>query len=138
MSKLPKKLRPIGVVYVDMFKVEAAVWDKDTTRIKALAHFGIKAETYPGPIMGVASRERDTQGRWLYSLTISPQADTGTWAHEAVHMADLIMDSLELPTDLSNTEVRAYMVGHIVEQIHTIMHHHYGHVEQTPANYQVH
>jgi len=67
-------------------------------------------------------------------MTITQEANPDTWAHEAVHLADFIMDSLGLPTDLSNTEVRAYMVGHIVSQIHTIMHGLYeaGNMNQNP------
>lgn len=137
MKKLPKKLRPIGVVYIDMFKVQAAVWDKESTRVKALAHFGIKDAAPAIPVLGTVARDPDAAGSWLYSMTITPEADTGTWAHEAVHLADFIMDTLDLPTGLKNTEVRAYMVGHIVEQIHTIMHHHYEPVEQAPTNYRI-
>jgi len=47
MKKLPNKLRPIGVIYVDTFKVEVALWDKESTRVKALKRMGIACDLAP-------------------------------------------------------------------------------------------
>jgi hypothetical protein len=57
----------------------------------------------------------------VFTVLIEPDADISVWAHEAVHIADLLMEARGIPTGAENTEIRAYLTGHAVKQIATIM-----------------
>lgn len=45
--------------------------------------------------------------------------DLPVWklAHECVHLADFVMDEVGVPTDVSNSELRAYLVDSIMQQV---------------------
>ncbi len=59
----------------------------------------------------------DLDGFFQVALHIPKDALIGHIAHEATHAADILCDYLGLPISCEATEVRAYMVGHIVHEL---------------------
>ena len=120
--ELPKKLRAEGVIYLEMFSLMVPLYTCDRTRIDAMNFMGFDLEQSDRDLLGcVAMHADDDTGSVMFSLTIDPEATLSTWAHEAVHLADLLMEDRGIPTDASNTEVRAYITGYVVDQISEIM-----------------
>lgn len=120
--KLPKALRPEGIITLDIFSIDIPVWTDETIRLKALAHLGIEVEDpkHQG-IAGCVGVNQDRHGCTVITMMITPEAGLDTWAHEAVHLADLLMESRGIPTDVSNTEVRAYITGYATQEIADII-----------------
>ena len=114
-----KKYPWLGRIYIDMFNIEVPLFSCLEKQHKGLRkYYQVPDPVRPGiPVHGAVFKDLDVRGVWIYSMLLTPESTPGTWAHEAVHLADYIMDSLELPMDVSNTEVRAYMVGHTIDQI---------------------
>lgn len=124
MSKDPTELKacvPFGVVGIDLFNIEIGLFDTNASRVGYL-----KAQDIEAPC------ESDTRAyRGLFTLDYGPgdvpyfcitlpDSDRDNfliWIHEASHAVDAIFDELGIPADYSSTELRAYMLQHIVEQI---------------------
>lgn len=112
----------IGVVNIDMFNLRIPVFDTDEARLKVFARKGVQTYGADEPIHGMACMDKASDGARILSLVITPEASVGVWAHEASHLTDFIFEMFGLPTGLKNTETRAYMTGHITDQICEIMH----------------
>lgn len=113
MSDLPDD-RMRGVIALDMFNLEVAVFDNEDDRIAALGDQGCENLTcHTDAAVASAHLDSTTTGSPRLSMVIKPHATKATWAHECVHIADFVMDHLSLPSGVENTEIRAYMVGHL-------------------------
>ena len=120
-SDLPESLRADGVIRFDIFDLTVPLYTSDKRRVKALKWLGCDATTAPFPVLGLVGKDAEPDGTIVLSVVITPEADLAVWAHEAVHLADLTMESRGIPTDAENTEIRAYLTGHAVSQISEIM-----------------
>ncbi|MGQ0565601.1 MAG: hypothetical protein ACT4OK_11090 [Gemmobacter sp.] len=119
--ELPEHLRAEGVVRYELFALEVPVYTSEKTRVDAMGFLGLPDVGLPQPCLGCVSRLQDENGAAVFSMTITPEASLSTWAHEAVHLADLVMEERGIPTGADNTEVRAYLTGYAVQQIREIM-----------------
>lgn len=120
-KKKSKKPLWVGIVHIAMFKIQCPLFLSEEDRLKTLKARGMSSDSWPTVAVGQVNRDKNAEGAIIYTMVITPGCGVDTWAHEAVHLADFVMDDLALPTGVENTEVRAYMVGHIVEQIDLIM-----------------
>jgi len=103
-----------GLIPIDVFCLEVAVFDNEDARLARLKEEGC-ADLTRHTDAAIASAHLDVteSGAPRLSMVIKPHAKKSTWAHECVHIADFVMDHLQLPTGLENTEIRAYLVGHL-------------------------
>lgn len=102
-----------GTISVDVFNIEVGVFDSDAERVRALANVGVQAEPADVAAWSTAHKDVGPDGRAWFAMVIKPEATRATWAHECVHLSDWIMDHIGVPTDAANTEIRAYLVGHL-------------------------
>lgn len=101
------------VIHVDVFNLQVAVYRTDEQRCATLRKHGVDPENVPGAAYATAHRDIGPDGQAWFGMVIKDEATLATWAHECVHIADYVMDHIGAPTDASNTEVRAYLVGHL-------------------------
>ena len=52
-----------------------------------------------------------------FALILPDREDVAQIAHECVHIADFAMEEAGVPTDASNTEVRAHIVADLMRQL---------------------
>lgn len=109
------------VIHLDIFHLEVGVFTSDKDRRKFLRGQGIEAEKHSNAAFASAHMDVDPNGRAFFSMVIKPEATKATWAHECVHIADFVMDRLGIPTDVSNTEVRAYIVGRLFAGLQEVL-----------------
>lgn len=110
-----------GVIPLDLFHLEVAVFDRDKDRRKFLRSVGVGAEKHTAAAFASAHMDCGEDGVAWFSMVIKPDATKATWAHECVHIADFVMDRLGIPTDATNTEIRAYIVGRLFSGLEEIM-----------------
>jgi len=112
----------IGIISLDIFNLEVAVFDNEDERLERLAEEGCEDLTRHA-VAAIASAHLDAtaEGSPRLSMVIKPHATKATWAHECVHIADFVMDHLGLPSGVENTEIRAYMVGHLFSGLEDMM-----------------
>lgn len=118
-----RKKRHIGIVSIDMLSISFPVFLTVQDALDDLiAHgFNIDPDDHNHDVYGSFMEvDSATQGT-TYVMVITKDAPVSTWAHEASHAVDFIMERLGMPPDVSNTETRAYMLGHIVEEIQNII-----------------
>ena len=104
----------IGSIMLDIFNLEVAIFRSEADRIECLRGEGCDnlSEHNPASISS-AHLDMTRDGAPRLSMVIKPKATRATWVHECVHIADFVIDLLNLPTGVENTEIRAYMVGHL-------------------------
>jgi hypothetical protein len=113
VSDLPDD-RMRGVIHLDVFNLQVAVFDNEDARLAALKDQGCNDLTrHTDAAIASAHMDATESGSPRLSMVIKPHATKATWAHECVHIADFVMDHLQLPTGVENTEIRAYLVGHL-------------------------
>ena len=100
-------------INVDLFNVEVAVWRTDKQRRKFLRSHGVKIERHNDACFSSAHMDVGPDGVAWFSMVIKDGATMATLAHECVHIADWLMDRFGIPTDVTNTEIRGYIVGHL-------------------------
>ena len=121
-NKLPKiRSKPIGWIVVDMFNFHCPVFTSDEARVAFSKKKDIPFEAYNEPSYGHVCRSIDDDGSYYFSMVLTPEASIGTWAHESSHLTDFIFERFSIPTGVKNTEVRAYMIGCMVDQIAEFM-----------------
>lgn len=111
----------IGVIYIDVFNIQVAVYAKDKDRRKELRKKGFNADNHDEACLASAHMDMGPDGRAWFSMVIKPEATRATWAHECVHIADFLMERVGIPSSTENTEVRAYLVGHIFARLDEMM-----------------
>lgn len=104
----------IGAITIDVFHTEVGVFSTDEDRRAFLKEQGCDAEEHDQACFASAHVDVDNQGRRWFSMVIKKNATIATKAHECVHIADWLMETLGIPTGAENTEVRGYLVGHLM------------------------
>ena len=108
----------VFVIPLHIFKIDVAVFDNIADHKLAMKKHNIPDWDYEEiPCTGSAHYMKDKDGFPYYSMVISKNSSVGTWAHEACHIADFIMEHVGIPFNADNTEIRAYMVGFMVDII---------------------
>lgn len=104
----------VSVIEVGPFGAQVALFESDEER---LAYFrealGFEGKRHEGPHYGLATREYSPAGKVYFTITICPDANITTLAHEASHMVDWMCDEHGVPLGVENTEIRAYMLESI-------------------------
>lgn len=113
----------IGCIDIDVFHTYVPIFLSDNDRLRSLASYGISASPIDGAHMGAVTEDFDSQGGSCLSLILTPAGalKRSTWVHEAVHIADLMMERMGMPSTIENTETRAYIVGFVYDQIDEIL-----------------
>ncbi len=114
------KDRWIGLIRIDIFRQTVPVFISFEDHVAEALAKGVNTVEAEGPYEAFACCDVDSQGGKHFALVIPPEASPATWVHEAVHIADFIMDYVGIPCDMSNTEVRAYLTGYIFERLEVI------------------
>ena len=120
MTKPRKKNRPIGEVWLDIFKVQINVFTTAKSAEGFLFDMGC-GEVDCRPSHGAFYKAENDDGVSWFAMYVSPDADNSTVVHEAVHAADWIMDDIGIPTTAKNTEVRAYLVQSVYSQAMNVL-----------------
>lgn len=121
MSKLPDS-RMKGYIPLDIFCLGVAVFTSEDDRLATLADQGCEDLTrHADAALASAHLDSTAEGAPRLSMVIKPRATKATWAHECVHIADFVMGHLSLPAGVENTEIRAYMVGHLFAGLQRIL-----------------
>ncbi|MGR3495237.1 hypothetical protein [Citreimonas sp.] len=107
--------RPDYVATADVFNVEIGVFWKRKRFSRWLRERGM--QECDGAADGKAACVRDPEGVDWHVMLICDGAPEKTIVHECVHVADWIMDSAGVPCNAENTEIRAYLVAHIYQQV---------------------
>ena len=110
-----------GVIPLDVFNIEVAVFAKDKHRRKFLRGEGLSPEKHSDACFASAHMDVGPDGKAWFSMVIKPEATQATWAHECVHIADFLMDRLGIPTGAENTEIRAYIVGRLFAGLQEVL-----------------
>lgn len=117
----PPDNRMLGIISLDIFNLDVAIFDNEDDLIATLMDQGCNDLTkHTDAALASAHRNVTSAGDVRLAMVIKPRATKATWAHECVHMADFVMDYLSLPMGVENTEIRAYMVGHIFSGLQRI------------------
>lgn len=105
----------VKIIHVDVFNFQVAVFASNDLRVEHLKALGVtQISDHDLAAHGTAHVDRDDDGRTWFSMVLPPAASIPTMAHECVHIADWLMETLGIPSDAHNTEVRAYLVGHLL------------------------
>jgi hypothetical protein len=120
MKKLPDD-RMKGIISLDIFNLDVAVFDNEDDRIAVLTDQGCHDLTRNDEAaLASAHLDHTDSGSLRLAMVIKPHARKSTWAHECVHIADFVMNHHGVPTGVENTEIRAYMVGHLFSGLQDI------------------
>lgn len=111
----------IGIIPLDVFNLEVAVFSNDDDRVAALRADGCDVEGRNSVALASAHMDEAGDGSLRLSLVIKPVATRATWAHECAHLADFVMDYLGVPTGIENTEIRGYLVGRLFAGLDEMM-----------------
>lgn len=107
----------IGIIHLDVFNLQVGVFSADADRIAFLREKGCEPVEHDQACFASAHLEVDSAGQRWFSMVIKPDATTATKAHECVHIADWMMETLGIPTGAENTEIRGYLVGHLLSSL---------------------
>lgn len=129
-SRKSKNDRWLDVIIIDVFSMQIPVFLNQEDKNHTLASRGFTSFQLHSPIHGAACRDYCDDGSSLISLIIPPNSEPSTWAHEAVHVADFIMDTLGMDMELGNTETRAYITGYVFNRVSEIMEDYHGQEEK--------
>lgn len=116
-----KKGWPAAVIDLDVFNLQVGVFRTDADRVQVLTDLGVEAVMADAAAWATAHMDTGPDGHGWFSMVIKDEATSATCAHECVHIADFVMDHLGIPTGAENTEVRAYLVGHLFSCLQEIM-----------------
>lgn len=117
-----KKNDPVGFIRLDIFNLDVAVFRTEKARIKTLKAQGCDdLDRHTDAALASAHLDTTRNGGVRLSMVIKPEATMATWAHECVHISDFVMHHLGLPPGVKNTEIRAYMVGHLFSGLQDIL-----------------
>lgn len=112
--------RWIGLIDLSIFRQTIPVFISEEDHVHEARARGLNAVAVSGPWDAMACEDVHENGTKSFCLVIPPEATQSTWAHEAVHIADMLMDYVGIPCDANNTEIRAYLVGYIFERLDVI------------------
>ena len=116
-----KRGKCLGLIHLEIFNLDVAVFGRDADRVKVLRGEGCSPDSADPAAIASAHLDFTQSGSPRLSMVIKPEATRATWAHECVHIADFVMNLVGIPMGVENTEVRAYMVGHLFGQLERIV-----------------
>lgn len=107
-----------GQIELDVFEIEIDVF-------RSLGEFSgwlesKGAEPHSGASYGQAAHVLDSEGVSWFAIFIADDAPLKTYVHEAVHLADWVMENAGIPCTAENTEVRAYLTAHIFDGLEKV------------------
>ena len=118
---IPEKWKPVGIVKINLFGVSIGVFDTFKA-YKSYHEKVLKLDTEGVNIRAIAAATvlvSDKSTHW-FALIIPKKANIVTIAHECSHMADFIMDVHGVPISLDNTEIKAYLMAQIMQDVFDI------------------
>lgn len=114
MSKKPKA---DAVVVVMPFNASVALFEDRNELIRYHSErLGIELDLKPSGY-GSAHENEDAKGVVWWSMYIPKKANLPTIVHECSHIVDFMMDTHGVPINMENTEIRAYMLGYLFQDV---------------------
>lgn len=106
------------IIHLATFDIQVGLFTSEAKLLANLKKNGVTADAWSGsPANGFARVDEDADGVPFFSIVVGKRSSPALWAHECVHMADFIMDHLGIPTDVSNTEIRAILTQRLFEAV---------------------
>ena len=117
MAKLRKKLARVCLGHVDLevFNTHLVVIGSHEDRAEYLRLLGVE-DAAGGGVARALEVSREDGGLW-FIMTLTDAAGVPEVAHEAVHVADWLMERRDIPSCDATSEVRAYLVGYMVREV---------------------
>lgn len=111
--------RADAVVTVYPFKAQVAIFrDFDTLRRYYEQVIGISDHRFGDrPANAMASEHQDDSGANWWSLFLPDDVQAPTVVHECSHIVDFMMETHGVPMGVENTEIRAYMLAALFEEV---------------------
>ena len=112
-----EQIKPDAIITIHPFKVQVGVFD---TFGGFNSYWSTALNLIPPnePMTeAMAITDMTCDGCPWFALVIPKGIPLATVAHECSHMVDFIFDKFELQTDVSNTELRAYMLEYIINEV---------------------
>lgn len=111
----------VGVISLDIFNLDVAVFCCEEDRFNILTEEGCDPD--PHPEAAIASSHVDTteKGDPRISMVIKHHASRAVWVHECSHIADFVCDVLGIPLSMDTTEVRAYLTQYLFAELEDLL-----------------
>lgn len=115
-SKRPKKTWA-HLIDISLYKSHIPIFLTNESFTTFCKDVGLFFSGIDGQWEAFAYRGEATDGCHHLALVIPTDSTPDTWAHEAVHITDFVMEYAGIPSSFENTEVRAYLTGFIFREI---------------------
>jgi hypothetical protein len=110
------KVFPDFVVFVDIYRVQVGIF-RDLRRLEAwLKERGLKRAADKAT-RACAMSSVDPQGVTWFTAFVPADCQTSTLAHESLHLAWFILDSVDVQATVENHEALAYLLDYLCRQI---------------------
>ena len=112
-----------AVITVYPFKARVAVFKDFEERCRyyeeviGIADHGFRDR----PANAMASEHEDSTGAPWWSMYLPDDTSVPTIVHECSHIVDFLMDAHGVPVNVENTEIRAYMLADLFEEVSAVM-----------------
>lgn len=106
----------IYAIELDVFDKQIGVFDTFEAFQEYFDEMGIAVKSGFGA-NALSAAVPDKDGVPYFAMVLPDGLSAGTVAHESLHMVDFICDAIGIPIDLENTEIRGYMIAHIVNSV---------------------
>ncbi len=115
-----KASKKVQVCVVAPFDIQVAVWRTREKMIEYYAEvlsYDVEPTSNVGPSNGLCYAFKDDSGVNWYNLILPESVKPKTIVHECSHAIDFIMDDVGVPIGIENTEIRAYLLGDLYEDV---------------------
>lgn len=113
------KVRPeTSIVSIDIYGIDVILLSTQEEIDDFIELNDLRKDTYP-ECNGYAAFFKKEGGRGF--VMMSHDWEVATLVHESVHMAHFIMDELDIPISVKNTEAEAYLVGYLFKEAFNIL-----------------
>lgn len=109
-----------GFVGIEIFSIYPMIFKTQEDHLTYFQAYGFSCPEPQHNFVAYAGYGENDKGIRAYFAVLPDGISCGVWVHEASHLVDFIFDHLGLPTKLGNTELRAYMIEHIFNEICSI------------------
>lgn len=108
-----------AVITVYPFKAQVAIFRDFDERCRYYEEvLGISDHGFFGrPANAMASEHQDDAGITWWSLFLPDDVQAPTIVHECSHIVDFMMETHGVPMGVENTEIRAYMLADVFEEV---------------------
>ena len=120
---MTKKLKPNGVLSIQPFNVQVAVFNNLDRLQKYHTHVlgedpiaDLNQASY-----GMCISEIGRTGEHRFYLYFAKDANRYIRIHECSHLVDFVMDAVGVPISIENTEIRAYLLGETCQQLDEVL-----------------